>query len=92
MQKQKNIKFGTKIAFGLFGGSNFEELLSHLTSALSNMSLSNISCKTNKFQTWNQKCLICVILGCMFEKLLPYLKSALSNLSKSKVFCKNKNS
>ena len=40
------------------------------------MPLSNISCKTNGFQTWNQKCLICVILGFQFEKLLPYLKSA----------------
>ena len=64
-----------KNAFGLYAGLSFEELLSHLTSALSNMSLNNILYKTNNFQTWNQKCLICVTLGCNFEKLLAYLKS-----------------
>ena len=47
------------------------------------MSLSNILCKTKNFQTWSQKCLICIILGFKFEKLLPYLKSAPTNYSSS---------
>ena len=51
-------------------------------SAPLNMSLSNVLCKTKNFQTWNQKCLVCVILGFKFKKLLSYLKSAASNLSK----------
>ena len=50
-------------------------------SAPLNMSLSNVLCKTKNFQTWNQKCLVCVILGFKFKKLLSYLKSATSNLS-----------
>ena len=71
-----------KDTFRLFAGSNFEELMSYLTSVHSNMPLSNILCKTKNFQIANHKCLICVILGCKFEKLLPYLKSAPSSLSK----------
>ena len=89
IQKQKILNLEQK-CFWLFAVLNFEELLSHLMSALSNMSLSNILCKTNDFQTWNKKILIYVILGCKFEKLLPYLKWARSNLSKWKALCKTK--
>ena len=55
------------------------------------MSLSTILCKTKNFQTWNEECLIYVILGIKFEKLLPYLKSALLSQSKCKVPRKDKN-
>ena len=50
-------------------------------SAPVNMSLSNVLCKTKNFQKWNQKCLVCVILGFKFKTILLYLKSANSNLS-----------
>ena len=43
-----------------------------------------ILCKTKNFQTWNQKCLICWILGFKFEKCFSYLKSAPTNWSKYK--------
>ena len=43
--------------------------------------LSNVLCKTKNFQTWNQKCIVCVILGFKFTQLLSYLKSVTPNLS-----------
>ena len=58
-------------------------------SAPSNMSLSNILIKTKNFLTWNQKCLICVILGFKFEKLVHYCKSAPTNQPKCKVLRKS---
>ena len=35
--------------------------------------------QNKNFQTWNQKYIICVILGFKVEKLLSYLKSAPTN-------------
>ena len=67
----------------------FRQVMFHAYPAPSNMSLSNILCKTKNFQTWNQKCLICVILGYIFLKILLYLKSA-PNQSKCKVPLKDK--
>ena len=55
------------------------------------MPLNNILWKTKNFQTWNKKCLICVILGFKYEILLPYLKSAPLNQSKCKALRKDKN-
>ena len=49
---------------------------------LGQIGLSNTLCKTKIVQTWNEKCLICVILGFKVElswvkfQLLLYLKSA----------------
>ena len=60
-------------------------------STSSNVSLSNVFCKTKYFQTWDQNCLVFVILGHKFEKLLPYLKSAPTNYSKCKFLRKDKN-
>ena len=37
--------------------------------------------QNKKFQTWNQNCLVCVILGFKFKKLLSCLKLASSNFS-----------
>ena len=88
--KTKKHYISYKNAFRLFTDLNFEELLSYLTSALSNMLLKNILCKTKNFQTSNKKCLSCVIFSCKFEKLLPYLKSELWNWSKCKVLSKKK--
>ena len=61
-------------------------------SARSNISLSSILCKTKNFQTWNQKYLMCVILGFKFENLLLHLKSAPTNQSKCEVPRKDKKS
>ena len=90
MQKQKNTKFGIKHFWVIYWLEFRRAIVTFDVST--NMSLSNVLCKTKDFQTWNQECIICVILGCKFEKLFPYLKSVPSNLSKCKVLCKNKNS
>ena len=87
IQKQKNIKFGTKMLLGYLQAWILKNYC-HIW--CQHFRISNTLCKTNNFQTGIQKCLICVILGCRFKILLPYLKSAASNLSKCKVLWEKK--
>ena len=54
------------------------------------MKLSDFLCKTKYFQTWNQKCLICVILGLKSEiKIIAIFEISIYELVKMQSYAQS---
>ena len=71
--------------------SSSSPIIPKIPSAFSNMSLSNILCKTRNFQTWYQKCLICINLGCKFKTIITMFEISTLEFIKMKSFAQKKN-